>query len=73
METPSDYDLENWLKDASRQIVCTGCYGSGEDRWNLGRACPVCAGSGRSAAEPHVLRLIAYVYKLRNRLEGRDE
>lgn len=70
MEEPTEFELASWEKDASRLIVCTGCYGSGEDKWNEGRACSTCGGTGRSAAEPHVTRLIAYVHKLRNRLEG---
>lgn len=58
------YELEQWEKDAKRLVICTDCYGSGEDRWNQGRACPTCEGLGRSAAEPHVLRLVAEVRRL---------
>lgn len=65
MQSPTPFELEQWEKEARRLIICTTCYGSGEDRWNLGRACPTCEGSGRSAAEPHVLRLIAEVRRLR--------
>lgn len=64
MSAPSEFEIETWEKDAKRLIICTGCYGSGEDRWNQGKACPTCSGEGRSAAEPHVLRLIAHIRSL---------
>lgn len=44
-------------KDAKELATCVACCGVGEDRWNEGRACPTCAGSGRAAREPHVLAL----------------
>lgn len=65
MEAPTEYELDTWLRDAQRRITCTGCYGSGEDRWQQGRACPTCAGTGRAEAEPHVIRLVAEVRRLR--------
>ena len=68
MESPSEFELDMWEKDAKRLITCTGCYGSGEDRWNQGKACPTCSGEGRSAAEPHVLRLIQEITRLRRHL-----
>jgi len=64
-DSPSEFELEMWEKDAKRMIVCTGCFGSGEDRWNQGRACPTCEGTGRAVADPHVLRLIAEVRRLK--------
>lgn len=66
MTSPSDFEMEQWEKEARRLIVCTNCYGSGEDRWNQGRACPVCEGNGRSVAEPHVIRLIEEIRRLRS-------
>lgn len=64
-EPVTDFELEMWEKDAKRLIICTSCFGSGEDRWNLGRACPTCEGTGRAVADPHVLRLIDEVRRLR--------
>lgn len=64
-EAPSDFELEWWEKDAKRLITCTSCYGSGEDRWHQGHACPDCAGIGRSIAEPHVVRLVAEIRRLK--------
>lgn len=61
IERLSEYELDQLEKDAGRLIVCTGCYGSGEDRWTEGKACPVCRGTGKSVAEPSVLRLITEV------------
>lgn len=61
MELPTEFDLETWEKDAKRLVICTGCYGSGENRWEQGRACLTCQGEGKSAAEPHVLQLISLV------------
>jgi len=68
MSEPTAFEIDMWEKDAKRLIVCTGCYGSGEDRWNQGKACPTCSGEGRSAAEPHVLRLIQEITRLRRHL-----
>lgn len=65
MEPISDFELTVWEKDAAHLVTCTGCYGSGEDRWNEGRACPTCVGTGRAPREPHVTRLIAEVRKWR--------
>lgn len=65
MSAPTDFELEQWEKDAKRLITCTGCYGSGEDKWNQGRACPTCQGMGRAEADPHVIRLVAEVRRLR--------
>ena len=64
-EAPSEFELEQWEKDAQRLVICTGCYGSGEDRWNQGRACFTCEGAGRAQAEPHVVRLVAEIRNLR--------
>lgn len=64
-DAPTNFEIDQWRKDARRLITCTGCYGSGEDRWNEGRFCPTCRGSGRSAAEPHVMRLCDEVERLR--------
>ena len=61
----NQFDLSRLKAEAQRLIVCVGCYGSGEDRWNEGRACPTCEGAGRSAAEPHVLELVEEVERLR--------
>lgn len=69
----NSFDLEQLKAEARRLVVCTGCYGSGEDRWNEGRACPECRGSGKAAAEPHVLRLVAEVERLRALVGERDE
>lgn len=54
----TEFEIKQLEQDARRLIVCTGCYGSGEDRWNEGRACPTCSGAGKSAAEPRVVELI---------------
>ena len=67
METLTEFELSTLEKDAGRLIVCTGCYGSGEDKWHEGRACPACKGAGRSIAEPMVLRLIEEVRTWRAR------
>lgn len=64
-EPITDFELEMWEKDAKRLIICTGCFGSGEDRWNLGKPCLTCQGAGRAEADPHVLRLVAEVRRLR--------
>ena len=68
MSEPTAFEIESWEKDAKRLIICTGCYGSGEDRWNQGKACPTCQGEGRAPAEPHVLRLIQEITRLRRHL-----
>lgn len=70
MEIPTDFELDQWAKDARRLITCTGCYGSGEDKWNEGRACPSCQGAGRAAAEPHVIRLVEEVRRCRGLIDG---
>lgn len=73
MSTPSDFELEQWEKDAKRLVICTGCYGSGENRWEQGRACPTCNGLGKSAAEPHVLQMLALIRKQRTSyIEGAE-
>lgn len=69
----NQFDLDRLKAEARRLVICTGCYGSGEDRWNEGRACPACEGSGKSAAEPHVLELVAEVERLRALAGERDE
>ena len=60
----TEFEIKQLEQDARRLIVCTGCYGSGEDRWNEGRACPTCSGAGKSAAEPRVIELIQRVRQL---------
>ena len=68
MDIPTDFELEMWEKDANRKIMCTGCYGVGQtherrtDTWEL---CTRCHGEGRSEADPHVIRLVAEVRRLR--------
>lgn len=62
-----EHKLATWEAEARQQVVCTGCYGSGEDRWREGRACPECAGRGKAAREPHVLELIEIVRGLLSR------
>lgn len=72
MEIPTEFEISQWRKEAKRLITCTSCYGSGEDRWNEGRACPDCSGVGRAIAEPHVLRLCEEVERLRILVEGEE-
>lgn len=62
-----EFKLTGWEREARQLVICTGCYGSGEDRQREGRACPVCQGSGRAAREPHVLELVALVRQLLDR------
>lgn len=64
MDSTLEHKLATWEREARQLVMCTGCYGSGEDRWNQGRACPVCQGSGRAAREPHVLELVQLVREL---------
>ncbi len=71
MEPLSDFELEQMEREARRLVICTGCYGSGEDRWNEGRACPTCQGAGKAAAEPHVQRLVDEIRRLRGAHEER--
>lgn len=76
-DPPSDFELEVWSREASSLITCTGCFGSGQryrhdrerdsGRWEL---CERCQGSARCEAEPHVMRLIAEVRRLKQ--EKRD-
>lgn len=65
IDPPSEFEISEWRKDAKRLITCTSCYGSGEDRWKEGRACPACNGTGKSVADPHVVRLCDEVERLR--------
>ena len=65
MEAPTDFELDQWAKEAKRLITCTACYGSGEDRWKQGYCCQTCEGAARSIAEPHVVRLVEEVQRLR--------
>ena len=58
-----DLKLDLWRKDALIRVVCEKCFGSGEDRFNEGRACPTCEGSGRAPHQPHVLELVDLVRK----------
>ena len=71
MEAPTAFELEQWEKEAKRMVICTGCYGSGEDRWNDGRACDRCGGMGKAEGEPHTLQLIAEVRRLYREMEDR--
>lgn len=64
-----EFKLSQWEREARELATCTGCYGSGEDRWNEGRACPTCQGRGRAPREPHVLELVALVRELITRSE----
>lgn len=59
-----EHKLDTWERDARQLVVCTACYGSGEDRWREGRACPNCEGRARAPREPHVLELVALVREL---------
>lgn len=59
-----EYRLDQWEREARQLATCTGCYGSGEDRWREGRACETCRGEGRAPREPHVLELVALVRAL---------
>lgn len=63
-EATLEHKLATWEAEARQLVVCTGCYGSGEDRWREGRACPVCEGRGRAMREPHVLELVELVREL---------
>lgn len=65
MENPTDFEISEWRKEAKRLITCTSCYGSGEDRWKEGRACPSCNGTGKAIADLHVVRLCDEVERLR--------
>lgn len=56
-----DYRLDRWAREAREFATCVACYGVGEDRDAPGRACPVCAGRGRAAREPHVIELVDLV------------
>ena len=55
--------LDLWRKDALIRVVCEKCFGSGEDKYNQGRACPTCEGSGRAPHLPHVIELVDLVRK----------
>lgn len=72
-DAPTDFELEQWLKEAKRLITCTGCYGVGQkhvratDTWNL---CETCNGSSKAIAEPHVVRLVEEVQRLRVLVEA---
>ncbi len=59
-----DFKLTKWRKEALELATCTSCYGSGEDRWNEGRACPTCEGKGKAPREPHVVELVDLVREL---------
>ncbi len=58
------FKLDKWHRDALMLATCTSCYGSGEDRWNEGRACPTCEGKGKAPREPHVVELVDMVREL---------
>lgn len=73
-EPATDFELDQWEKEARRLIVCVWCGGSGhvfarqyrheEGEWKL---CHYCRGVGRKAADPHVIRL---VHELREHRKG---
>lgn len=54
------FQIDRMEENAKRLIICTGCYGVGQREFRDGSCeiCKVCNGEGRSAAEPHVLKLI---------------
>lgn len=58
------HKLDSWEREARLEVVCTGCYGSGEDRWHEGRACETCGGRGKAQREPHVVELVTLVRSL---------
>lgn len=64
------HKLDTWEREARELATCTTCYGSGEDRWQQGRACPVCQGRGKAAREPHVIELVGLVRALMAELES---
>jgi hypothetical protein len=66
----TDFELKRIEENARRLIVCTSCYGVGQREFRDGscQICKVCAGSGKSAAEPHVLKLIEDMTELRRQL-----
>lgn len=64
MDATLEHKLDTWEREARLMVTCTGCYGSGEDRWQQGHACPVCSGEGRAAREPHVIELVRMVREL---------
>ncbi len=59
-----EHKLSMWAAEARLLVTCTSCYGSGEDRWREGRACPVCEGRGKAPREPHVVELVQLVRDL---------
>lgn len=75
MEIPTEFEISQWRKEAKRLITCTSCYGVGQkhvratDTWDL---CATCNGTGKSVAEPHVLRLCDEVERLRLLVEGEE-
>ena len=74
-EIPTEFEISQWRKEARRLITCTGCFGVGQkhqrspDSWLL---CEICNGMGKSAAEPHVIRLCEEVERLRILVEGEE-
>lgn len=68
MESPTEFELEMWEKDARRLVMCTGCYGVGQrqswgqDNWVL---CDRCKGHGKAEAELHTLQLVAEIRRLK--------
>jgi hypothetical protein len=64
----SGKELGFWLSEVRREAqqlaTCTGCYGSGADRLDEGRACSTCAGRGKAPREPHVVELVDLVRQL---------
>lgn len=68
MESPTEFELEMWEKDARRLVMCTGCYGVGQrqswgqDNWVL---CDRCKGHGKAEAELHTIQLIAEIRRLK--------
>lgn len=73
-EPATEFELEQWTRDATRLVTCTGCYGVGQvqrrasrrdpDVWEL---CARCDGSGQSVADPAKLRLIVEVRQWRRK------
>lgn len=70
LDIPTEFELEQWEKDARRLVTCGWCGGGGqwfarqyrhqEGEW---QQCPKCDGEGRRVADLDKLRLI-------NRIRG---
>lgn len=73
-EPATEFELEQWAKEAARLIVCTGCYGVGQRQSRASRrdpdvwtTCERCTGTGESMADPAKLRLILEVRQWRRK------